>query len=185
MERRDLLQAIITAGGVGIAGCGGRAVSAPETEQTPAQTTTRSSKKTPTESPTPTPTETETPHPALTREWNWEYSGDCSNSSMPHDYVIKVKSAVTEISKQYEPVQFIDLTAGEKEILQTVITKGGYGTCEVDPSDPFDKFLTRVSKEYVRQREDFDPGEENQLYLKNGTIFYRLRVREQDTVIFG
>ena len=79
----------------------------------------------------------------------------------------------------------MDLTAGEKEILQTVITEGGYGTCEVDPSDPFNKFLIRVSKEYVRQREDFDPGEENRLYLKSGTIFYRLRTRELDMVIFG
>jgi len=58
MDRRNLLQEMIAAGAVVLAGCGGRGVSDPDPDQTPAQTATRQSEKTPTGSPVLTPTAT-------------------------------------------------------------------------------------------------------------------------------
>jgi len=89
---------------------------------------------------------------------------------------------MTTIPEQYDPIHFENLTSGEQEMIQTVLSEGGYGTCEAPT--PFADFLQRVYDVYARQSESFNKDEEERLYLEHEGIYYRLRVRNLDVVIF-
>lgn len=91
-----------------------------------------------------------------------------------HDRVIQVKRVSTRLGSEYSPILFSDLTSEETQILRTVIEEGGYGTC--DPSESFDRFLTRISDHVDQQSGDMN------VYLAYNEEYYGLYVEKFDEV---
>jgi len=149
-RRRDVLGAMVAVGGSGLAGCSSSAIQNPGAESTPSATTERDA----------TPPN---------RDWNWEFTKDCSNSDdIPGTtYTIQIEYAVVEKSGTGTVVRFSELSQPEKDLLRTVIEEGGYGACDSAKPDGFDQFVGRMS-------------DCSQPYLKRDEIYYRLYIIAQD-----
>jgi len=106
--------------------------------------------------------------PSLT---DWERSTDCDDM---HDSVIKIKRVRSSLGGEYSPISYPDVSPEEKKILRKVTEKGGYGTCE--PSEAFDRFVTRVS-DHVDQQD----GDLNVYIVYNGS-YYGIYVEKLDEV---
>lgn len=88
-----------------------------------------------------------------------------------YDSVIAVDRVEGSLGGGYSVVEFADLTAGEREILRTVTEEGGYATC--NPSESFERFLTRVWEHKDRQ-------DETMVYLRRNGTYYGLYVESTD-----
>lgn len=149
-SRRRLLQAAGWASIGLLSGCTSlQAPSGPESPQSPTDTTGTTDSLT-----------------------DWERSTDCDSM---HDSVIKVERVRTTIPDNHSPIQFVDLSAGEQSILQTVTEEGGYGTC--DTADDFEHFLDRVQDHLDRQNQG-----DMQVYLERNGTYYQLYVEDLDRV---
>lgn len=121
--------------------------------------------------PTSSPDETPVNESALT---GWERVTDCGHEhDGMYDSVIKVEAVMTELSG-YSPIPFATLSPGEKRILRTVTTEGGYGMCGV--SGAFRRFVDRVNDHTSRQSDG------RRAYLVRDGTYYRLYVEVQDQV---
>ena len=106
--------------------------------------------------------------PSLT---DWERSTDCDDM---RDSVIQVKRIRSSLGDGYSPISYSDVSSEEKKILRKVTEEGGYGTCE--PSEAFDRFVTRVS-DHVDQQD----GDLNVYIVYNGS-YYGIYVEKLDEV---
>lgn len=93
-----------------------------------------------------------------------------------HENVIEVEWVRGELADGYAPIPFSDLTAGEAEILETVVEEGGVANCEVSTS--FRRFVDRVMTH--RERQD-----EFMVYLRYEGSYYGLYVQQGDQVFSG
>jgi hypothetical protein len=154
--RRRVLKTATTLGAVAVAGCVGSG--------TPLSGS---------------PTETPTPHPDPGGDWDWEWSGECAQT--PTDIIVQERSTI-EVERAWstlehvDPIRFSALTTEEREILETVIETGGYGTCDI--SDAFGQFLERV-------RTHKDGNSTDLVFLERDGVYYQLGIIKQDQVIAG
>ena len=156
MRRRTYLAsaASATAAALALAGCSARSSPTDGTETTPETTDTDS-------------TDTDT---TSGEEPSWTATTDCDSM---HENVIEVEWTTDDVRDAYSPIQFSELTAGEKEILGTVVEDGGFANCEV--TDAFRRFVERVMAHRKEQDEFL-------VYLEYEGTYYGLYVQQGDQV---
>lgn len=154
MLRRTLLANAASAVGlgVGLAGCS----DAPLPPESPATTDT-----------TPSTTAEPTDEPGST---DWTATTDCEPM---RENVVKIEWVVDDLDDEYSPVPFDDLTAGERDLIRTVVTAGGYSSCAV--TDSFRRFVDRVMT-HRREQDRFT------VYLSYDEEYYGLYVQQGDQV---
>jgi|GEM_PF-1009918 hypothetical protein len=110
---------------------------------------------------------------------DWDESPDCITSGerddqdAMYDSVISVQSVNERIADTYAPIQYADLTAPEREVIDAVTTDGGYATCET--GEGFDRFLDRV-------REHGEKQDLRTIFLERDDTYYGLYVEDLDQV---
>jgi len=133
------------------------------------------------ETPTKTDTTTDTADDPGDQDdlTDWESSTACDKTPTGmYDSVIKVKQVVTDLTEEYVPIRFSELTSPEKAILRPVTEEGGYVTC--DPSDGFLRCIERVGTHRDKQSET--TAEDMHVYLEREGTYYRLYVEKLDEV---
>lgn len=110
---------------------------------------------------------TDTPHSTPPE---WTRSTDCDDMQ---DSIVKIVWVVDDLSDNYAPVPYAELTTGEREIIDTALAEGGYGTCEV--TDAFTRFVQRVADHRDKQQR-------NLVHLEHNGRYYGLYVEKQDQV---
>lgn len=100
----------------------------------------------------------------------WERATDCDAMQ---DSVVRIEWVVDDLSANYVPIPYADLTEGEREIVDTALVEGGYGTCEV--TDAFARFTQRVAAHRNEQERDL-------VHLGYEGRYYGLYVEKQDQV---
>lgn len=104
---------------------------------------------------------------------DWTATADCDPM---HEDIIKVEWVRDDLADDYAPIRFADLSPGERDILEIVVTDGGYSTCE--HSAAFRRFVERVMAHRKKQSQFM-------VHLYYRGTYYGLYVQQGDQVFSG
>lgn len=83
-----------------------------------------------------------------------------------------VSDSTVEGAQSVQPIAFSELTPSEQELLRTAITDGEWRTCEENPGNGFDRFLSRVDDHRYQSTGD--------AYIEYEGTYYALFIKEED-----
>lgn len=104
---------------------------------------------------------------------DWTATTDCDAM---HESIIKVEWVRADLADDHAPIEFEDLSTGEQDILEVVLTEGGYATC--DHSEAFRRFVDRVMTHRDQQPQFM-------VHLHYQAEYYGLYVQQGDQVFSG
>lgn len=85
--------------------------------------------------------------------------------------IVETKSSVDD--NESATIEYEDLSSGEQDLLDRVIERGSYETCQ--SSSSFGRFVDRVW--------DHIDGENERVYLERDGMYYRLYVKTTDVIV--